>query len=89
MSSTFVGGAGNWKTHFTLPNILKMYNSNVYGSSNNSITIQPSSGFNVAEGGAISENMPFMVKTLVQRIKQDPKVNLKDDWKVFVAKLSV
>lgn len=79
---SILGGAGTWRSHLTLPNILRNFNPKLYGYSLNSITTDRKSKFNVAEGGAISENMPFMAKVLVKRIKNDPNVNLEKDWKV-------
>lgn len=38
--------------------------------------------FNVAEIGAVSFDMPYMAKTLVNRIRTDPRVNFKKDWKM-------
>lgn len=76
------GGAGTWRTHLTLPNILKNFNPRIYGYSLNAITTDSKSKFNVAEGGAISSNMPFMARVLVDRIKRDQNVDLENDWKV-------
>lgn len=39
--------------------------------------------FNVGEIGAMSKDIPYMAKVLVKRIKADPKVDLKKDWKVI------
>ena len=38
--------------------------------------------FNLAEIGAVSSDMPYMAKALVQRLKNDPRVNFKRDWKL-------
>ncbi|XP_018563446.1 phospholipase B1, membrane-associated-like [Anoplophora glabripennis] len=79
-----IGGQETWRTSLTLPNILKMFNPNLIGYSlRTSITLDEESQFNVAEGGAISENMPYMTKELVKRIKSDPRVNLERDWKMI------
>ncbi|KAJ8939581.1 hypothetical protein NQ314_011078 [Rhamnusium bicolor] len=78
------GGQGTWKTSLTLPNIIKMFNPNLIGYSlRTSLSTERESQFNVAEGGAISSNMPYMAKILVKRIKMDPRVNLEKDWKMI------
>ncbi|KAG5875475.1 hypothetical protein JTB14_002985 [Gonioctena quinquepunctata] len=79
-----VGGQGTWRTYLTLPNILKEFNSNLFGYSYGaSITIQRDSQFNVAEFGAVSKNMPYMAEVLVRRIKEDPRVDMKNHWKMI------
>lgn len=79
-----IGGQETWRTHLTLPNILKMFNPDIYGYSLNSISTDRKSRFNVGEPGAISGNMPYMAKVLVKRIKSDKRVNLEKDWKIYV-----
>ncbi|XP_076250727.1 phospholipase B1, membrane-associated-like [Rhynchophorus ferrugineus] len=77
-----IGGQETWETILTLPNLLKLYNPKLYGYSLHSVSISKGSKFNVAEGGAISENMPYMAKVLVDRIKNDPKVDVEKQWKM-------
>lgn len=61
-----------------------MFNPKIIGYSlKTSITIERASQFNVAEGGAISEEMPYMSKILLKRIVKDPRVDLKNDWKMI------
>lgn len=47
-----------------------------------SLTIERNSQFNVAEAGAISEDMPYMADVLIRRIKNDPRVKMNEHWKV-------
>lgn len=83
-----LGGEGSWRQYLTIPNILKEFNPNLVGYSwRSSITIERASQFNVAEGGAVSEDMPYMSSVLIKRIKNDPRVDLKKHWKVSVLKL--
>ncbi|KAL1491578.1 hypothetical protein ABEB36_012153 [Hypothenemus hampei] len=86
-SSYSIGGEGTWRTYLTLANILKQFNPNIYGYSLNSISIEKESGFNVAEGGAISENMPYMAKVLIKRMKTNEKVNITEDWKMITIQI--
>uniref|UniRef100_A0A1A9ZU05 Phospholipase B1, membrane-associated n=1 Tax=Glossina pallidipes TaxID=7398 RepID=A0A1A9ZU05_GLOPL len=79
-----IGGQGHWQQYLTLPNILKEFNPNLYGYSlNDSLSIDRNSRFNVAEGGAMSRDMPYMAKILVKRLKHDPHVNMTHHWKLF------
>lgn len=78
-----IGGEEDWRTKLTLPNILKEFNPSLVGYSlGPSISTQRESQFNVAEGGAVSNNMPYMSKVLIQRIVADKRVNFPKDWKV-------
>ncbi|XP_018318544.1 phospholipase B1, membrane-associated [Agrilus planipennis] len=78
------GGDKTWRNYLTLPNILKEFNPNLQGfSTGNSYTFEKESNLNVAEGGAVSDNTPYMAQMLANRIKLDPKVNIKLDWKMI------
>nr|CAI5857247.1 unnamed protein product [Callosobruchus analis] len=78
------GGEGNWRTTLTLPNILKVFNSNLVGfTTKPSLTIEKSSSFNVAEAGAISADTPHMTELLINRMKTDPGVNITHHWKII------
>nr|XP_023012795.1 phospholipase B1, membrane-associated-like [Leptinotarsa decemlineata]XP_023012796.1 phospholipase B1, membrane-associated-like [Leptinotarsa decemlineata] len=79
-----IGGQGDWRSYLTLPNILKEFNPNLFGYARGaSITVEPDSQFNVAEIGAISSDMPFMANVLVQRMKEDPRVDINNHWKLI------
>lgn len=78
-----IGGQWNWKNSTTLPNILKVYNPSLVGYSlGDSFPFHKASQFNLAEIGAVSSDMPYMAKALVQRIKHDKRINFKYDWKM-------
>ncbi|XP_063908593.1 phospholipase B1, membrane-associated-like [Zophobas morio] len=79
-----IGGEGNWRQYLTLPNILKMFNSNLIGYAvKTSLTIQQESQFNVAEINAISSDIPYMARELVKRMKSTKCVNINEDWKMI------
>ena len=42
----------------------------------------PVAEFNVAEPAAMSDDLLFMAKELVRRIRLDRRVDFKNDWKV-------
>ncbi|XP_073841452.1 phospholipase B1, membrane-associated-like [Musca autumnalis] len=87
------GGIGNWRTVLTLPNILKVFNPNLYGfATDNVLTHEKGSNFNIAEPMAMSRDLVYQVHNLIQRLKADPNVNMQQDWKlltIFVGSLDL
>ncbi|XP_039429002.1 phospholipase B1, membrane-associated-like [Culex pipiens pallens] len=78
-----IGGQWNWRNVTTLPNILKEFNPKLVGYSlGDSYPFHKESQFNMAEIGAVSYDMPFMAQSLVKRIRADPRVDFKRDWKL-------
>ena len=77
-----IGGEKTWREFLTIPNILREFNPNLYGfSTNEGLSIQGTSKFNVAELGAMSRDMPHMAEVLVERMKSDQNVKT-DHWKL-------
>lgn len=68
----------------TIPNILKLYNENLYGFSRGlaGLSIHETSVFNVAELGAMSVDTPHMANILINRMKSDKRVDITQHWKV-------
>ncbi|XP_070499489.1 phospholipase B1, membrane-associated-like [Chironomus tepperi] len=79
-----IGGEGTWRSYITLPNILKVYNPNLYGYSINeySNSYEKASRFNVAEAGAMSQDTVSQAKNLVKRMRSDKNVDMKNHWKL-------
>ncbi|XP_014485906.1 PREDICTED: phospholipase B1, membrane-associated-like isoform X2 [Dinoponera quadriceps] len=78
------GGQGTWRQYVTLPNILKEFNHNLIGYAlGDSLTTHNASQLNVAESGAMSDDMPYMAETLVKRIKNDPRIDVEKHWKLI------
>lgn len=79
-----IGGKETWRKFITLPNLLKEFNPNLYGFSTaaNSLGYQKESKFNVAEPGAISAHTVRQAKNLVKRMRSDPRVDIKNHWKL-------
>lgn len=78
-----IGGQWNWRNSTTLPNILKEFNPDLMGySRRDTYTFHNDNQYNMAEIGASSADMPFMAKLLVNRIKQDKRINFKRAWKL-------
>ncbi|KAK0137020.1 Phospholipase B1, membrane-associated [Merluccius polli] len=79
-----IGGDANLANVTTLPNILKEFNSNLTGFSlgvgdENS----PQAFFNQAVAGAKSGNVAAQVRTLVDKMKNDMRIDFQNDWKVI------
>ncbi|XP_046738835.1 phospholipase B1, membrane-associated isoform X2 [Diprion similis] len=78
------GGQSSWREYLTLPNIIKVFNPNLIGYAlSDSFSTHKESQLNVAEGFAMSADMPFMAQVLIKRIKSDPRINLKKHWKLI------
>ncbi|XP_016914727.2 phospholipase B1, membrane-associated-like isoform X2 [Apis cerana] len=79
-----IGGKGTWRTYLTLPNILKEYNPELIGYAlEDSLTSQSASQLSVAEIGAMSKDLPFMAKYLINKIKKDARIDVKKHWKLI------
>jgi hypothetical protein len=69
-----IGGQGNWRSHLTLPNILKEFNPKLFGYSlSDSYNVHQAAQFNVAENIATTSDMPDNARKLMNRIKLDPR----------------
>ncbi|XP_026669920.1 phospholipase B1, membrane-associated-like isoform X2 [Ceratina calcarata] len=79
-----IGGEATWRKYLTLPNILKEFNPKLTGYAyGDSYINDPKSGLNVATIAAISNDMPFMANYLINKMKNDTKVDLKHHWKLI------
>ncbi|XP_076482060.1 phospholipase B1, membrane-associated-like [Bombus vancouverensis nearcticus] len=79
-----IGGQGTWRQYLTLPNILKEFNPKLIGYSlGDAISIDPAAQLNVAEGGAMSKDMTFMATYLINKIKDDPRIDINKHWKLI------
>ncbi|XP_051472021.1 phospholipase B1, membrane-associated [Apus apus] len=76
-----IGGDGTLETQTTLPNILKKFNPNLFGFSTGSS--KETAGFNVAQRGAAARNMLAQAHELVELMRNSPKINFKEDWKLI------
>lgn len=67
-----IGGGGNWKVFLTLPNLIKVFNPNLYGYSSsptgNSYGFDRNSKFNVAEASTLTKGENFLSKFYHERI---------------------
>ncbi|XP_015421912.1 PREDICTED: phospholipase B1, membrane-associated [Myotis davidii] len=78
------GGDGSLETVTTLPNILRKFNRYLTGYALGTGNANDTNAFlNQAVPGAKAAELTSQVQTLVQRMKDDPRVNFHEDWKVI------
>jgi len=73
-----IGGERSWREIVTLPNILKLFNSKLYGASSSRRR-----GYNYAVAGATSLQLIHQAKRLVRDMSRDPYVKFHQDWKMI------
>ncbi|XP_043603668.1 phospholipase B1, membrane-associated-like isoform X1 [Bombus pyrosoma] len=79
-----IGGQGTWRQYLTLPNILKEFNPKLVGYSlGDAISTDPAAQLNVAEPGTMSKDMTFMATYLVNKMKDDPRIDINKHWKLI------
>lgn len=62
---------------------MQEYNPELIGYAlEDSLTSQSASQLSVAEIGAMSKDLPFMAKYLINKIKKDARIDVKKHWKV-------
>jgi hypothetical protein len=84
------GGQGTWRQHFTLPNVLKLYNSNLTGFSlGDGLSHTYNAQMNVAVNGAMDQDLPFEAVELVRRMRANPKIDFMNHWKVIMSILEM
>lgn len=63
---------------------MKEFNPQLFGYSlGDSYNVHRSAQFNVAENIATTSDMPFNAQKLMQRIRADPRVSMKNHWKLI------
>ncbi|XP_073821139.1 phospholipase B1, membrane-associated-like [Musca autumnalis] len=78
------GGMEDWTTILTLPNILKVFNPNLYGfATENVLARDKGSYLNVAEPMMLSRDLLYQVQVLIQRMQQDPLIDMQKHWKLL------
>lgn len=79
------GGESTWRTYLTLPNILKEFNPGLKGYSvGKGEFLAPNSHMNVAFPVSADYDAYRQAQFLVKKMKKDPDVDFKNDWKVNV-----
>ncbi|CAF1490577.1 unnamed protein product, partial [Didymodactylos carnosus] len=78
-----MGGDSNLEQVVTLPNILRKFNSALFGhSSGTGNQNSDNAAFNVAKPGAVSRDMPGQANMLVERMKRALGSKFDSDWKL-------
>ncbi|KAL4648972.1 phospholipase B1, membrane-associated-like [Arapaima gigas] len=79
-----IGGDENLTTVTTIPNILRQFNPSLTGfSEGTGKQTNPKAFLNQAVAGATSEDMLGQVRILVNKMKNDERINFSADWKVI------
>lgn len=77
------GGEATWRNYLTLPNILKEFNPGLKGFSvGKGEFLAPNSHMNVAFPVSADFDAYRQAQFLVKKMKKDPDVDFKNDWKV-------
>lgn len=77
------GGQGTYKDHLTVPNILKHYEPQLVGyATGNGDENSKNAQFNVAVAGSVSGDLTAQARELVERMRNDPRVDIENDWKL-------
>ncbi|XP_072627439.1 phospholipase B1, membrane-associated isoform X1 [Canis lupus baileyi] len=78
------GGDSSLENVTTLPNILRKFNGNLTGYAVGTGDANDTNAFlNQAVPRAKAEELMSQVQTLVQRMKDDHRVNFQEDWKII------
>ncbi|XP_077008603.1 phospholipase B1, membrane-associated [Tamandua tetradactyla] len=78
------GGDSSLENVTTLPNILREFNRNLTGFAVGTGNADDSNAFlNQAVPRAKAEELTSQVQTLVQRMREDHRINFHEDWKVI------
>lgn len=79
------GGLGNWRTALTLPNLLKLYNPQLYGyaRTHGLVADRQKSVFNIAEPMLTMRDLPYQAHVLIERLQSDPRVHMQQHWKLL------
>uniref|UniRef100_A0AAF5DKC0 Ig-like domain-containing protein n=1 Tax=Strongyloides stercoralis TaxID=6248 RepID=A0AAF5DKC0_STRER len=80
------GGDKGLEKHITIPNILKKYNSELFGYSLGigSPDVWPVSFLNAAVPGAVASDLLGQARDLVHKLKSHPNIiDMKEDWKLL------
>ncbi|XP_060070927.1 phospholipase B1, membrane-associated-like [Ylistrum balloti] len=79
-----VGGDGNFEEEITVPNIIKKYNPDVKGFSVGTGGVHSRNArLNVADPGAKSDEIQAEAEDLLERMRNDPDVDMENDWKLI------
>ncbi|XP_017765181.1 PREDICTED: phospholipase B1, membrane-associated-like [Eufriesea mexicana] len=79
-----VGGQGDWRRFLTVPNLLKVFNPDLIGySTGTGEFISSKAKLNIAFPVAATEDALQQAQILVQRIKNDPRIDIRKHWKLI------
>ncbi|XP_034097638.2 phospholipase B1, membrane-associated [Drosophila albomicans] len=78
------GGLEDWRTFLTLPNILKVFNPQLYGyATGNSLVVDHrTSHLSIAEPMIMSRDLFYQARVLIDLLQRDPHVDMQRHWKL-------
>ncbi|KAI4498829.1 hypothetical protein M0802_006004 [Mischocyttarus mexicanus] len=78
------GGQDNWRRFLTLPNLLKVFNPNLTGySTGTGEFVSSKAKLNIAFPVSVTKDAIQQARILVQRIRNDPKIDFTKHWKLI------
>lgn len=79
------GGLEDWRTYLTLPNILKVFNPQLYGyATGNSLVVNHQvSHLSIAEPMVMSRDLLYQARVLIDLLQRDPHVDMQRHWKLL------
>ncbi|XP_048452629.1 phospholipase B1, membrane-associated [Rhincodon typus] len=79
-----IGGDESLRSSTTLPNILREFNPSLTGFSTGKGNLEnPKTFLNQAFPGALAADLPGQVRRLVDIMKNHPKIDFQNDWKII------
>ncbi|XP_059501170.1 phospholipase B1, membrane-associated isoform X2 [Stegostoma tigrinum] len=79
-----IGGDESLRSSTTLPNILREFNPSLTGFSTGKGNLEnPKAFLNQAFPGALAADLPGQVRRLVDIMKNHPKIDFQNDWKII------
>ncbi|KAJ9576073.1 hypothetical protein L9F63_007038 [Diploptera punctata] len=77
------GGQATWRQYLTIPNILREFNPKLLGYALGTVeSNNPISGLNVAENGALDDQLLQQAQSLVTKIRNNHFIDFNNDWKL-------
>ncbi|XP_064553776.1 phospholipase B1, membrane-associated-like [Drosophila montana] len=79
------GGLGNWRNTLTLPNILKVFNPQLYGyaTGHGLVVNHGTSRLSIAEPMIMSHDLLYQARVLIDLLQRDPHVDMLRHWKLL------
>ncbi|ALC38798.1 CG11029, partial [Drosophila busckii] len=79
------GGMADWRRYLTLPNILKVFNPQLYGYAiaNDLVVNHRTSRLSIAEPMIMSHDLPYQARVFIDLLQRDAHVDMQRHWKLL------